>query len=104
MPWLYIVTAGMLESIWPFFLKTGDRFVPWPWLFGGLFSVPILYLLTKAMVSLPAGTVYAAFVGIGVAGTAIIGMTLFGEATNPGRIASLMLVLAGAIGLRVFSE
>jgi quaternary ammonium compound-resistance protein SugE len=104
MSWLYIVIAGLFESIWPFFLKYGGRFVPWPWLFGALFSVPILYLLTKAMVSLPAGTVYAAFVGIGVAGTAVIGMTLFGEATNPGRIVSLLLVLAGAVGLRVFAE
>jgi len=52
---------------------------------------------------LPAATVYAAFVGIGVAGTAIIGMTVFGESTNAGRICSLVLLLAGLIGLILFS-
>jgi hypothetical protein len=60
-------------------------------------------LLAEAVKRLPAATVYATFVGIGTAGTAIVGMAFFRESTNFGRICSLLLIAAGLIGLRVFS-
>ena len=66
-------------------------------------SIPVMFLLAEAVKRLPAATVYAAFAGIGVAGTAIIGMAVFGESRNAGRICSLVLLLAGLIGLKLFS-
>jgi len=62
-----------------------------------------MFLLVEAVKRLPAATVYAAFVGIGIAGTAIIGMAVFGESTNAGWICSLVFLLVGLIGLKLFS-
>ncbi len=62
-----------------------------------------MFLLAESAKQLPVATVYAAFVGIGVAGTAIIAMAVFGESTNAGRICSLLLLLTGLIGLKLFS-
>jgi len=62
------------------------------------------YLLAEAVQRLPAATVYAAFAGIGTAGTTVVGMVCFGESTNIGRICSLALILLGLIGLSAFSE
>ena len=58
----------------------------------------------QAVQRLPAATVYAAFAGIGTAGTAIVGMVFFGESTSLGRVCSLAFILLGLIGLRVFSN
>jgi quaternary ammonium compound-resistance protein SugE len=66
-------------------------------------SIPAMFLLAESVKQLPAATVYEAFVGIGFAGTAIIGMAVFGESTNAGRICSLVLLLTGLIGLKLFS-
>jgi quaternary ammonium compound-resistance protein SugE len=65
--------------------------------------VPVNYLLAEAVKRLPAATVYATFVGIGTAGTAIVGM-FFSESTNIGRLCSLLLIALGLLGLRFFSE
>jgi quaternary ammonium compound-resistance protein SugE len=59
--------------------------------------------LAEAVKRLPAATAYATFVGIGTAGTAIVGMVFFGESTNIGRVCSLALILLGLIGLKFFS-
>jgi quaternary ammonium compound-resistance protein SugE len=68
-----------------------------------IFAIPANFLLAEAVKRLPAATVYATFVGIGTAGTAIVGMAWFRESTNTGRVCSLILILAGVIGLRLFS-
>lgn len=67
-------------------------------------AIPANYLLAEAVKRLPAATVYATFVGIGTAGTAIVGMVFFGESTNLGRIRSLVLIVLGLIGLKFFSD
>jgi quaternary ammonium compound-resistance protein SugE len=67
-------------------------------------AIPANYLLAEAVKRLPAATVYATFVGIGTAGTAMVGMVFFGESTNLGRICSLMLIVLGLIGLKFFSD
>ena len=69
---------------------------------GSFYAIPANYLLAEA-VQRPAATVYAAFAGIGTAGTAVVGMVFFGESTDIGRICSLALILLGLIGLRTFS-
>jgi quaternary ammonium compound-resistance protein SugE len=107
MAWLFILLAGAFEMTWPFVLKRLTEFpsaARWsPLLVVVLFAIPICYLLAESLKRLPAATVYATFVGIGTAGTAIIGILFFGESTGLGRVCSLLLLLAGLVGLRIFS-
>lgn len=104
MPWIYILLADLFEIAWPFALKWSAPRSKWaPLLIVVVFAVPANFLLAEAVKRLPAATVYATFVGIATAGTAIVGMALFRESTNFGRLCSLALILAGLIGLRLFS-
>ncbi len=105
MAWFYILFADLFEIAWPFVLKWSAPFSRWAPLFVVIMcAIPANYLLAEAVQRLPAATVYAAFAGIGTAGTAIVGMLFFGESTSLGRVGSLALILLGLIGLRVFSD
>ena len=105
MAWFFILFADLFEIAWPFVLKWATPFSRWaPLLVGVLCAVPVNYLLAEAVQRLPAATVYASFVGVATAGTAMVGMVLFGESTNAGRICSLALILLGLIGLKFFSD
>jgi len=105
MAWLYILFADLFEIAWPFGLKWSAPLSTWAPLFVVIIcAIPANYLLAEAVQRLPAATVYAAFAGIGTAGTAVVGMVFFGESTNIGRVCSLVLILLGLIGLRFFSE
>ncbi|MGH7114447.1 MAG: DMT family transporter [Stellaceae bacterium] len=104
MAWVFILSADVFEIAWPFLLKWSAPLSGWaPLLVVLVCAVPANYLLAEAVRRLPAATVYATFVGIGTAGTAIVGMAFFRESTNLGRVCSLLLIAAGLIGLRVFS-
>jgi quaternary ammonium compound-resistance protein SugE len=104
MSWLFILFADVFEVAWPFALRWGAPLSRWAPLFVVLvFAIPTNFLLAEAVKRLPAATVYATFVGIGTAGTAIVGMALFRESTNLGRICSLVLIILGVIGLHLFS-
>jgi quaternary ammonium compound-resistance protein SugE len=104
MAWLFILMADVFEVAWPFALKWSVKFSSWsPLIVAIVSSIPVMFLLAEAVKRLPAATVYTTFVGIGVAGTAIISMAVFGESTNAGRICSLVFLLAGLIGLKLFS-
>jgi quaternary ammonium compound-resistance protein SugE len=105
MPWLYIILADVVEIAWPFVLKwSGNRALWVAALIAVTACLPIFLLLREAMKALPAATTYASFVGIGTLGTAIVGIVLFGESANPARLGSFALVIAGVIGLKVFSN
>ncbi len=104
MAWVFILCADVFEIAWPFLLKWAAPVSKWaPLLVVLICAVPANYLLAEAVKRLPAATVYATFVGIGTAGTAIVGIAFFRESTSLGRICSLLLIAAGLIGLRVFS-
>lgn len=104
MAWLFILSADVFEIAWPFLLKWSAPLSRWaPLLVVLICAVPANYLLAEAVKRLPAATVYATFVGIGTAGTALVGIAFFRESTSLGRICSLLLIAAGLIGLRVFS-
>ncbi len=104
MAWLFILSADVFEIAWPFLLKWSAPLSKWaPLLVVLICAVPANYLLAEAVKRLPAATVYATFVGIGTAGTALVGIAFFRESTSLGRICSLLLIAAGLIGLRVFS-
>jgi quaternary ammonium compound-resistance protein SugE len=102
MAWLLLLIAGLLEVGWAIGLKYTEGFTRlWPSVFTGISMVASVVLLGIAMKSLPVGTSYAVWVGVGAIGTAILGIVLFGEPATAGRIASLALILAGIVGLKL---
>ena len=104
MNWMILVLAGLFEIGWAIGLKYTDGFTkPWPTV-GTVASMVIsLGLLGVAMKTLPVGTAYAVWVGVGAVGTAILGIVLLGEPANAGRIVSLALIVAGIVGLKLAS-
>lgn len=104
MPWLILLLAGIFEIGWAIGLKYTEGFTRlWPTV-GTVAAMALsLALLGIAMKSLPVGTAYAVWVGVGAVGTAILGMVLLGEPANPGRLVSLGLIVLGIIGLKLAS-
>ena len=102
MAWTVLIVAGLFEVGWAIGLKYTDGFTrPWPTV-GTVAAMFIsLALLGVAMKSLPVGTSYAVWVGVGAVGTAILGIVLFGESANAGRLVSLALIVAGIVGLKL---
>ena len=104
MSWLVLVFAGLFEIGWAIGLKYTDGFTKlWPTVGTVASMVVSLGLLGVAMKSLPVGTAYAVWVGVGAVGTAILGIVLLGEPANAGRMVSLALIVAGIIGLKLAS-
>jgi quaternary ammonium compound-resistance protein SugE len=104
MAWLLLVLAGLFEVGWAIGLKYTDGFTrPWPTVGTLLAMVISLGLLGLAMKTLPVGTSYAVWVGVGTVGTAILGIVLLGEPANAGRLISLGLIVAGIVGLKLSS-
>lgn len=104
MAWFLLVVAGLLEVGWAIGLKYTEGFTrPWPSVFTLAAMVLSVVLLGIAMKTLPVGTSYAVWVGVGAVGTAILGMVLFGEPASAGRLVSLGLIVAGIVGLKLAS-
>jgi quaternary ammonium compound-resistance protein SugE len=102
MAWVLLLVAGLLEVGWAIGLKYTDGFTKlWPSAFTLAAMAASVVLLGIAMKSLPVGTSYAVWVGVGAIGTAILGIVLFGESANFGRLVSLGLILAGIVGLKL---
>lgn len=102
MNWFILIIAGLFEIAWAIGLKYTEGFTRlWPTV-GTVLAMGIsVGLLGIAMKSLPVGTAYAVWVGVGAVGTAILGIVLFGESANAGRLVSLALILVGIIGLKL---
>ena len=104
MAWLILVIAGLLEVVWAIGLKHTAGFTRlWPSVITLVTMGASFYLLSVALRTLPLGTAYAVWVGIGAIGTAIAGIVLFQEAATPLKLVSFVLVIAGIVGLRVAS-
>ena len=104
MAWAMVVAAGLLEMVWSYAAKQSQGFTEWGW--GGLTVVASLasfLLLTFGMRGLPLGTAYAVWTGIGIVGTAIFGIWLFEEPATALRLASMALIVAGIVGLKLVS-
>jgi quaternary ammonium compound-resistance protein SugE len=100
--WLVLFVAGLFEVAWAIGLKYTDGFTRlWPSLFTLVAMLLSVLLLAYALRTLPVGTGYAVWVGIGAFGTAILGMVLFGESREPLRLICLLLIVAGVIGLKL---
>ena len=105
MNWLILILAGLFEVGWAIGLKYTDGFTRLLPTVATLLAIGIsLGLLGIAMKELPVGTAYAVWVGVGAVGTAILGIVLFNEPTNPGRLVSLALILTGIIGLKLATQ
>ena len=102
MNWAILVVAGLFEIGWAVGLKYTEGFTRlWPTL-GTVASMAIsVWLLGVAMKTLPMGTTYAVWVGIGAVGTVMLGILLFDEPANPMRLISLVLIGAGILGLKL---
>lgn len=105
MPWVILVIAGLFEVAWALLLKQSEGFTrPWPTV-GFLITLFLsMFLLAQALKSLPVGTAYAVWTGVGAAGTAILGMLWLGESRDVLKLLSLVLLLSGIIGLRLTSS
>lgn len=102
MAWALLVAAGILEIGWAIGLKYTDGFTRlWPSVWTIAAMVVSMYLLALAARTLPIGTAYAVWVGIGAAGAMILGMVLLGEPRTFARAACVGLIVAGVIGLKL---
>ena len=104
-PWLCLFVAGCLEVVWALGIKYTDGFTkPIPSLITAGAMIGSVWLLAVALKSIPVGTGYAVWVGIGAVGAAIGGVILFGESKSLPRFACISLIVAGVIGLKLFTE
>lgn len=102
MAWIILIVAGLFEIGWAIGLKYTHGFTrPWPTVFTVTSMIISVGLLGLAMKSLPVGTAYAVWVGVGAVGTVIFGIFLFGESASIARLASAALIFAGIIGLKL---
>lgn len=105
MSWVILVLAGLLEVLWAVGLRYSEGFSKlWPTAGTVLAMVLSVWLLGVAMKTLPIGTAYAVWVGIGAVGTAISGIYLFGESASIGRIMSLVLIMTGIVSLKLTTD
>ena len=103
--WVSLVIAGLLEVSWAIGLKSSDGFRrPLISAYTVVMMIASFYFLAQALKSLPVGTAYAIWTGIGAVGTAIIGILVFGESRDFGRIFSIALIVAGIVGLKLASK
>jgi len=104
MAWAYLAVAGLFEIGWAVGLKYSNGFSkPVPSLLTLAAMAMSIWLLSIAMKTIPVGTAYAVWTGIGAVGVAILGMILFGESREILRITCLFLIIAGIIGLKLVS-
>jgi len=105
MHWVYLTIAGVLEVCWAVGLKYTDGFSRlWPTVLTLTGVVLSMFFLALAVRTIPIGTGYAIWTGIGAVGTAILGIVLFGESGGPGRMFFLALIIVGIAGLKLSSQ
>ncbi len=102
--WLMLIAAGLLEIVWAVAMKYSNG---WTRLKPSILTLVAMlasfYLLSRAMKDLPAGTAYAAWVGIGAVGVALYGMLHLGEPATTARLLCLVLIVGGVVGLKVLT-
>ncbi|MFC6853687.1 DMT family transporter [Aquipuribacter hungaricus] len=105
MAWVLVVVAGLFETVFAvsLMLSDGFRHVGWSVAFVAAAAVSFS-LLNAGLRTLPVGSAYAVWVGIGAVGTAVVGMVWFGEPAGAARLLSIVLVVAGVVGLQLTSR
>ncbi len=104
MNWIILFVAGLFETSWAIGMKYSDGFTKlYPSIFTIVAMAISVYLLSVSLKTIPVGTAYAVWTGIGAVGTAILGIILFGESRDLARVGFIFLIIAGIVGLRIFS-
>lgn len=104
-PWVLLLIAGLFETCWAIGLKYTEGFTrPIPSLFTLITLALSMFLLARAAVTLPIGTAYAVWVGIGSFGAAVLGIFLFQETISLARLGFLFLLLVSIMGLKITSQ
>ncbi|MFN2369979.1 MAG: quaternary ammonium compound efflux SMR transporter SugE [Candidatus Krumholzibacteriia bacterium] len=102
MAWVILVLAGLFETGWAVGLKASDGFTKlWPSVWTAVAMAISVVLLGIAMKTLPLGTAYAVWTGIGAVGAVILGIVMFGEPAGAARLLSVLLIVAGIVGLKL---
>lgn len=102
MAWVYLFVAGLMETGWAIGLKYTDGFSRlWPTVWTVVAMILSLFLLGQSLKTLPVGTAYAIWTGIGAVGAAVLGIILFGDSKSVFRLISIGLIIAGIAGLRI---
>lgn len=102
MAWLVLTVAGLFEVAWAVGLRYTEGFTRlWPSVWTLTAMALSVWLLGLAMRTLPMGTAYSVWVGIGAAGTVLVGIVLLGESADAGRLISVTLIIAGVVGLKL---
>ena len=102
MAWIFLVVAGLFEASWTFCLKNSNGFTRlWPSVGTIVCILSSFGMFTLALRSLPIGTAYAVWTGVGASGTAIMGMIYLGEARDVARLVCIFLIVSGLVGLRI---
>jgi len=102
--WIYLIIAGLFEITWAIGLKYTEGWTKLiPSLSTAFAMIASFYFLSLSLKTLPIGTAYAAWTGIGIIGTTILGMILFKESSDIIRIICILLIFIGIVGLKVFS-
>lgn len=104
MAWIYLFIAGLFEITWAVGLKYTEGFTRlWPSA-GTIAAMAVsFWLLAESLKTIPIGTAYAVWTGIGAVGTALVGILIFGESRHALRLLCILIIVAGIAGLRVFS-
>ena len=104
MAWVYLILAGLLEIVWAFAMKQSDGFTRlMPTAVMGVAMIGSFVLLAVAMRSLPLGTAYTIWTGIGALGSFLLGILVLGEQANPMRLAAAGLILVGLVMMKLTS-
>lgn len=103
--WLILIIAGLFEVCWAVGLKYSEGFTKLGWSIFTIITLGIsMFLLAYSLKTLPVGTAYAVWTGIGAIGTAILGMILFNESKDVLRIVFILLIVAGIAGLKFVAK
>jgi Small Multidrug Resistance protein. len=103
--WVYLIVAGLMEVGWATAMKYSAGFTRlWPTVWTIVLSLASFALLSQAMKSLPLGTAYGVWTGIGAVGSALMGILVLGEPRDAVRLVCIAMILAGIVGLKVTSR
>ncbi len=102
MAWIILFVAGLFEIGWAVCLKESKGFTrPWPTVGFGVFMLASVFLLGVALKTLPLGTAYTVWTGVGAVGTVLLGIALLGESADLPRLACIGLIVVGIVGLKL---
>lgn len=105
MAWILLLFAGLFEIVWAFLMKASEGFTkPWPTVGTIAFMIVSFGLLSMSMKSLPLGTAYAVWTGIGAVGAFVVGAAVLGEALTPMRVGGVLLIVSGLVVLKLSSS